>query len=43
MSSNPFLPNTCFFNKGKVKYLQIKQDTIRQKSCQNMNGDSEIP
>ena len=30
----PFLTNTFFFNKGKVKSLQIKQDTIRQKCCQ---------
>ena len=30
----PFLTNTSFMNKGKVKFLQIKQDTIRQKYCQ---------
>ena len=27
----PFLTNTSFLNKGKVKFLQIKHDTIRQK------------
>ena len=27
----PFLTNTLFLNKGKVKFLQIKEDTIRQK------------
>ena len=27
----PFLSNTRFLNEGKVKFLQIKQDTIRQK------------
>ena len=26
--------NTSFFIKDKVKFLQIKQDTIRQKCCQ---------
>ena len=26
--------NTPFLNKGKVKLLQIKQDTTRQKCCQ---------
>ena len=26
-----FLTNMSFFNEGKVKFLQIKQDTIRQK------------
>ena len=30
----PFLTNTSFFNKDKVKFLKIKQDTIRQKCCQ---------
>ena len=30
-----FLTNTSFFlSKGKVKFLQIKQNTIRQKCCQ---------
>ena len=29
-----FLMNTIFLNKGNVKFLQIKQDTIRQKCCQ---------
>ena len=30
-------PDECkgsFFNKCKVKFLQIKKDTIRQKCCQ---------
>ena len=27
----PFLTNTPFLNEGKVKFPQIKQDTIRQK------------
>ena len=27
----PFLTNTPFLNKDKVKFLQIKQGTIRQK------------
>ena len=27
----PFLTNTPFLNEGEVKFLQIKQDTIRQK------------
>ena len=27
----PFLTNTSFLNEGKVKFLQIKQDNIRQK------------
>ena len=27
----PFLTNTPFLNDGKVKFLQIKQDTNRQK------------
>ena len=27
----PFLTNAPFLNEGKVKFLQIKQDTIRQK------------
>ena len=27
----PFLTKKPFLNKGKVKFLQIKQDTIRQK------------
>ena len=26
----PFLTNTPFLNEGKVKFLQIKQNTIRQ-------------
>ena len=30
----PFLTNTSFLNKSKVKFLQIKQDTIKQKHCQ---------
>ena len=30
----PFLTNTPFLNKGKVKFLQIKQDTVRQKCDQ---------
>ena len=28
------LTNTSFLNKGKVKFLQITQDTIRQKCLQ---------
>ena len=28
---DPFLTNTPFLNEGKVKFLQAKQDTIRQK------------
>ena len=28
---DPFLTNTPFLNEGKVKFLQIKQATIRQK------------
>ena len=27
----PLLTNTPFLNEGKVKFLQIKQDTKRQK------------
>ena len=30
----PFLTNTSFLNKCKVKFLQIKQNTITQKCCQ---------
>ena len=30
----PFLRNVSFLNKGKVKFLQIKQETLRQKCCQ---------
>ena len=30
----PFLTNISFLNKGNVKFLQIKKDTIRQKCCQ---------
>ena len=30
----PFLTKTSFLNKDKVKFLQIKQETIRQKCCQ---------
>ena len=30
----PFLTDTPFLNKGKVTFLQIKQDTIRHKCCQ---------
>ena len=26
----PFLTNTSFWNDGKIKFLQIKEDTIRQ-------------
>ena len=26
--------NSSFLNKGKVEFLQIKEDTIRQKCCQ---------
>ena len=36
----PFVTNTYFLNKGNVKFVQIKQDTIRQKCCQNMKRDS---
>ena len=28
------LTNTSFLNKGKIKFLQIIQDTKRQKCCQ---------
>ena len=28
----PFLTYTPFLNEGKVKFLQIKHDTIRQKN-----------
>ena len=28
---NPFLTNAQFLNERKVKFLQIKQDAIRQK------------
>ena len=34
------LTNTSFFNKGKFNFLQIKQDTIRKKCCENMKRDS---
>ena len=27
----PFLTNTPFLNEGKFKFLEIEQDTIRQK------------
>ena len=30
----PFLTNTSFLSKGKVKFLQIRQDTVTQKCCQ---------
>ena len=30
----PFLTSTFVLNKDKVEFLQIKQDTIRQKYCQ---------
>ena len=30
----PFLTNKSFLSKGKNKFLEIKQETIRQKSCQ---------
>ena len=29
-----FLTNTSFLNKGKVKFLQIKENTISQKCYQ---------
>ena len=29
-----FLTNTSFLSKGKVKFVQIKQDNIKQKCCQ---------
>ena len=29
--------NISFLIKDKAKFLQIKQETIRQKSCNNMN------
>ena len=32
----PFFTNTPFFNKGKVKSLQIKQDTIDRNAAQKM-------
>ena len=32
--------NTYFLIKDKVKFLQIKQDTITQKCCQNIETDS---
>ena len=31
VEKQPFLTNRLFLNEGKVKVLQIKQDTIRQK------------
>ena len=34
VEKQPFLTNTSFLNKDKVKFLQIKQDTIRPKCCQ---------
>ena len=36
----PFLKNTSFLNKGKVKFLQIKRDTKRQKCFQKNGIDS---
>ena len=35
-----FLMNTSFLIKDYVKILQVKQDTIRHKCFQNINGDS---
>ena len=32
--------NTSFLNKGKVKFLQIKQDTTRQNAAKNMKRES---
>ena len=29
-----FLIKTSFFIKGKIKFLQIKEDTLKQKCCQ---------
>ena len=30
----PFLTNKSFLSKGKNKFLEIKQETIKQKCCQ---------
>ena len=44
-----FLANTPFLNEGKVKFLQIKQDTIRQKheksvsAYVHMRRDTPLP
>ena len=38
----PFLQNTSFLNKGKVKFLQIKQYTIRQNASKNMKRDVSV-
>ena len=32
------MANTPFLNEGKVKFLQIKQDTIRQKHEKNVSA-----
>ena len=34
MFNRNILMSTFFFNKGTVKFLQMKQDAARQKSCQ---------
>ena len=34
MFNRNILMSTFFFNKGTVKFLQMKQDAVRQKSCQ---------
>ena len=36
----PFLMNKSFLTKNYGKFIQIKQDTIRHKCCQNINRDS---
>ena len=38
----PFLMTTSFFIKDKVKFLQIKKDTMRQKCCQKHDNYGEV-
>ena len=39
----PFLTNTSFLKKGKLKLLQTKQDNLRQKTAKNMKGEKISP
>ena len=37
VGGKPFLTNLSYMNKGKIKFLQITQDIMRQTSCQNIS------
>ena len=37
VGGKPFLTNLSYMNKGKIKFLQITQDIMRQTCCQNIS------